>query len=595
MTQPSVNIETIDGALGLIPPSSGILPLVLVGPCDGTLAVDTPIGFGRKSAMLAVATGGPLVEAAAYHIERGRQVILVRTGASVEGSYLDAVTPEDGEISAITKTGTGTCVFTDNASDPTVAANVVVLFNVGGTRGTAGIVYSISLDGGSTYGPPNALGTATTFAVGATGASIAVSAGTVVAGDFITFTLTAPIEASAGELVTSLLGGTSVPTIDDTTEPNDDYEAYLVFVTGGTRGTAGITYKWSLDGGRTLSPTTALGTATSITIPGSGGVKIDFGAGTIIAGATIAFPTVAPRWNTTELGTALDALKASTNAWELAEIVGPIDGDAFDLLETKFGGMFTSGKPRAWIGSTRMPIGDETEAAYKASLDTVFASRATTYGELCAGACRLTSAVSGRKYRRPIAHAIGSFEASVSQEINIADVNLGTIPGVTITDANGNPAEHDESVNPGLDDSRFTVLRTHEGIQGVYVNRPRIFSADGSDFYLMPHRRVFNIGAAALRAYFVRRLNQPILVNATTGFILEEEALEIEAGALAVLEAALLAKPKASGVTFALSRTDNLLSTKTLNGDAAIVPLAYAETIALTLGFSNPALRVIAV
>lgn len=598
MSQPAVNIEAIDGALGLIPPSSGILPLVLVGPCDGTLPLNTPVGFGRKSAMLAVATGGPMVEAAAYHIERGRQVVLVRTGASIEGSYLDAVDPEDGTIGVITKTGTGTCTFSDNASDPTVAAEVVVLFAVGGTRGTAGIVYQISLDNGQTWGPPIPLGTATTFDVGATGASIAVSAGTIVAGDFITFELTAPVPASAGELVTTGFGGgggTSVPTIDSATHPNDDYEAYIVFVTGGTRGTAGITYKWSLDGGRTLSPTTALGTATSIVIPGSGGVKVDLSAGTIIAGATIAFPTVAPRWNNTELAAALDALRATTNAWDLAEIVGPIDGDAFDLLETKFAGMFTGGKPRAWIGSTRMPIGNETEANYKTSLDNIFMSRATTFGELCAGACKLTSAVSGRKYRRPIAHAIASFEASVSQEINIADVNLGTIPGVTITDANGNPDEHDESVYPGLDDSRFTVLRTHEGIQGVYVNRPRIFSADGSDFYLMPHRRVFNIGAAALRAYFVRRLNQPILVSKTTGFILEEEALEIEIGALAALEAALLAKPKASGVSFALSRTDNLLSTKTLNGDAAIVPLAYAETIALTLGFSNPALRVIAV
>jgi hypothetical protein len=597
MSQPAVIVQAVDGALGSLPANNELFPLVVMGPCDGTLAINTPTGYGRLKALQAEVTGGAAYEAAAQHLLKGRPIIFVRTAQSVLGAYLDAVEAEDGAIGAITKTGTGTCVFTDNASDPTVGADVVVLFNVGGTRGTAGIVYQISLDGGQTWGAPQALGTATSFAVGATGASIAVSAGTVVAGDFISFELTAPVPASAGELVTTGFGssplGTATPSIDEATHPNDDYEVFIEFVAGGTRGTAGITYRWSLDGGRTKSPITALGTATSIIIPGSGGVKVDFAAGTIIAGATIAFPTVAPRWNNTELGDALTALRASVSRWELAEIVGPIDGDAFDLLEQRFAAMYTAGKPKAWIGNTRMPVGDETEGNYKTSLDGVFASRAGTYGMLCAGACKLTSAVSGRKYRRPISHAVASFEASVTQEINTADIDLGSLPGVSISTANGNPDEHDESVNPGLDDSRFTVLRTHEDVQGVYINRPRIFSADGSDFYLLPHRRVFNLATIALRVYFVRRLNKPILVDEETGYILEEEALEIEAGATRAMESVLLAKPKASAVSFSLSRTDNLLSTKTLTGDARVVPLAYPETISITLGFENPALRVI--
>lgn len=482
MTQPSVTITAVDGALGILPPSGDILPLVLMGPCSGTLTVNTPTGFGRKNAMLAVATGGPLAEAAAYHIERGRNVILVRTETTTDGAFV-------------------------------------------GTIATSGT-------------------------------------------------------------------GTSAITADSVTEPNDDYDLYVTFITGGTIGTAGATYKWSVDGGRTLSPVTALGTANTIVFPGTGGAAFDFAAGTVLAGTTASMATSAPQWSTSELNTALDALKASVVSWELLEVVGRIDGDAFDALESKFSGMFAAGKPRAWIGSPRMPTTIETEAAYKTAMDAIFASRATTYGELCAGACKLTSAVSGRKYRRPVSFVVASREASVSQEINIADIDLGTLPGVSIVDANGNPDEHDESVNPGLDDSRFTVLRTHEGIQGVYVNRPRVFSADGSDFYILPHRRVFNAAAIALRAYFVRRLSKPVLVDGTTGFILEEEALEIEAGALGAMSAVLGARPKASAWSFALSRTDNLLSTKTLTGDALVVPLAYPETITLTLGFSNPALLV---
>jgi hypothetical protein len=128
----------------------------------------------------------------------------------------------------------------------------------------------------------------------------------------------------------------------------------------------------------------------------------------------------------------------------------------------------------------------------------------------------------------------------------------------------------------------------------VYVNRPRIFSAAGSDFRLVPHRRVLNLGHAALRAYFLRRTSRPILVSAATGFILEEEALEIESGARAAMRAELLAKPKASAILFTLSRTDDLLTTQTLTGQGRVVPLAYPEFINLDLGFFNPALQVIA-
>jgi hypothetical protein len=254
-----------------------------------------------------------------------------------------------------------------------------------------------------------------------------------------------------------------------------------------------------------------------------------------------------------------------------------------------------AGKERAWIGNTRVPNAGESEAAYLTALSTIFSSKATVRGQLCAGACKLTSSVSGRKYKRPIALSVAAVEASQSEEVNAADITLGALVGVSIRDVNGNPDEHDESINPGLDDARFTVLRTWEGESGVYINRPRIFSPGGSDYQLLAHRRVMNLGHAALQSYFRRRLNRPVLVSAATGFILEEEALEIEAGAREAMRALIMAKPKASAVTFALSRVDNLLSTKTLTGDARIIPLAYNEFINLTVGFLNPALQVQAV
>jgi hypothetical protein len=381
-------------------------------------------------------------------------------------------------------------------------------------------------------------------------------------------------------------------TITASPTPNDDYELRLLWVTGGTRGTAGATYQLSYDGGRTYGPVTALGTATSITIPGAGGVIWALAAGTFVAGDLHVATATAPQWNSTELGTALTALGNTLASWDLVHVVGKLDGTTFDTLDLKISGMQAAGKPHAWIGSTRVPNAGESEATYLSSLSGVFASKATSFGMLCAGACKLTSSVSGRKYRRPAAYAIAAREASVTEEVNTADPNLGSLVGVSIRDDNGNADEHDESISPGLDDARFCVLRTWDGLQGVYINRPNILAPAGSDFEIMPHRRVLSLAEIALRAYFIRRLNRPVLVDKVTGFILESEALDIELGAEAAMGSVLLAKPKASDAVFALSRTDNVLSTKTLNGEARVTPLAYPEQIDLTLGFFNPALQV---
>jgi hypothetical protein len=478
MTQPSVTITELDGALGVLPPSAGRLLAVVGGASKGP--VNTPATYARVRDLVADFGDGLGVEAAAAYIDRyARPVVFTRVSIAAAGT-----------TGSVTHTGTGT----------------------------------------------------------------------------------------------------SVGTIDAASAPLDDYEVRVSFVVGGTRGTAGATYQVSLDGGRNYGPVTALGTATAIS---AGGVTLNLAAGTFVAGDEYAARSTAPQWTSTELSAALTALGNSAVHWEQAHIVGAIDPTAFDAIELKFAGMAAAGKYRSWIGSVRMPNSGESESAYSAALATAWASKASIRGALCAGACKMISGVSGRAYRRPVSFPFAVIQGGVSEEVDVADVSVGNLTGVSIRDVNGNVDEHDESINPGLDDLRFVTLRTWDGdgLGGVYVNRPRLFSADGSDFQLVAHRRVLNLAHGALRAYFVRRLSKPVLVSQVTGYILEPEALEIEAGARQAMADVLLAKPKASGVQFTLSRVDNILSSKTLTGDARVTPLAYPEAIDLEVGFFNPALQ----
>ena len=390
--------------------------------------------------------------------------------------------------------------------------------------------------------------------------------------------------------VTSESTGTSAVTADEESAPIDDHELVVWFTKGGTVGQAGIIYRVSSDGGRNFDPATPLGTAQEITV---GGVTFNLGAGTVVAGDRHAVTTTAPNWTGPELSAALEALGQSKLPWELLNVVGPMDPAALDIVNLKIEALEQRGKPRAWVGHVRMSTPGETSEAYRTALEAAWASKAVISGSLCAGAGKLISGVSGRQYRRPLSFAYGALTASVSEEVNVADVNIGQLTGFSIADVNGSPDEHDEELFPGLDDLRFVTARTWgDSYEGVYITRPRIFAPAGSDFQIMPRVRVMNLARVALNIYFGRRLNVPLLVSESTGFLLETEALEIEAGARAAMAAVLRAKPKASSVDFKLSRTDNVLSTSTLTGGARIVGLAYPEVINLTLGYWNPALQI---
>jgi hypothetical protein len=571
--------------------------MAIVAPADDG-PLNTPGAYSRTEDVETDFVGGHLVQLAAYHLANyGGPVVVCRCATSVDGSAGAPVIAADGTVSAVTKTGTGSSVFTIQAgATPNAAYSIKVRFPTGGTRGVSGIIYQVSLNGGTDYGIERALGTAVNFTIpNGGGIQVNVGAGTIVDNDFITFTTTAPTLASAGSLVIDF-AGTSVPTIDAGSEPNGYYEGYVEFVNGGTIGAPGITYKESLDGGRTLTPLKALGSADHLIIAESGGVRINLAAGTIVAGDTISFATVPPLPDADDVGTALDALAATSIKWQFVQLGGEVNALTFAEFDSKIAAMRTIGKERWGFAHARMPNVGESRSSYKTSIDGVFSSlRASLFVALSTAACKTISGLDGREYRWPNTPAVASLHASVSLEINVAAKDVGKLKNVRIVDDNGNPDEYDERIHGGLDDSGYLVLRSWEGQGGAFVNIPRIFSAPGDDVRLIPHRRVLALFNETLRVYFEDRLNKPTTVDADTGFILPSEAVEMERGAEKAALSVLGAKPMVSGLSVVVGRDDDLLHTEdphiTVTG--RVIPLVYPQGFDLTTGFIAPANNVV--
>lgn len=399
-------------------------------------------------------------------------------------------------------------------------------------------------------------------------------------------------DGTTGVIDVTGVTGTSVPSFDGAAEANDEYEPYVIIVTGGTIGVDGITYKYSLDGGRTLSAETALGTADTLTIPDSGGVAIDFAAGTLVAGDVITSRSTPPTENTSDLQTSFAAMQASQYAWDFVVLGNVVDATKFAALDTWMSTLWTKGKHKKFLCSPRGPNVGESEADYLTAMSAAFGSSSSLFGGLCYGYAKTLSAVSAYQLRRPTAWVAAARAAKLLRPSrdDMSAPMLGPLPSdIRISDAAGNPDEHNEELNPGADDARFLTLRSLEGYTGTYITRPRIFAPTGSDFVWWQYRSVINKVADAVKRELTRRLRAPVRVSRKTGFILEQDALDIESGVNAAVEAEVGAGPDVSGHKFVLSRTDPLLSNPTLNGAERVIPLAYPDQIGVTLGFVNPA------
>ena len=228
---------------------------------------------------------------------------------------------------------------------------------------------------------------------------------------------------------------------------------------------------------------------------------------------------------------------------------------------------------------------DDNDATLTAALATASFKRVV----VSAGYVDVVSAVRRTIDKRPLGWALAARVASVDPGRDPAERALGKLRGVVKT-------YRDEEKTPGLDALGYTTAATYRRKGGVYLKNARIPAGVTSDYQYLVHRRVMDVAldtaADALFDYVARQLK----VDATTGRLLKADGDAVDGNLTGKLRAALRVGAdgaRASAVSFRVNRTDNVLSTNTLRGRVAVVPLLYPRRIEATFSFSNPALALL--
>jgi hypothetical protein len=366
----------------------------------------------------------------------------------------------------------------------------------------------------------------------------------------------------------------------------------VTIVAGGTRGVAGITFTYSLDGGLTTSAVQALATASTFNVPNSG-VVLAFGTGTFVAGDTFSFALTGARMTTSDLSTALEALRITSLQWELV-LVGGHDatGATVTILDTWLAAREAEGRYRSFICNA-VPKGVTTEAAYLTAMNTAWSAVASIRGCVGADVGDLVSSLPGRglTQQRPVSLALAARAAKIAYGTDPAFVADGPVTGFGLADARSNPKNHDENIYPGLDALRLVTLRSFDRKAGTFITNANVISTQGSDYVWLQHVRTMNRACEISFDVLTQQLSRGVRKSTKTGplgevYIAEEDAQRIEQ---LVNQSLTELKSQVSDLRFTLSRTDNIGSNGpvVLNGDLKVSSLSYIKEIDENASFAR--------
>lgn len=596
MTLPRARTRILNGGLGLIATSGRAV--TIFGCCSGADAADMmkPVPFGNVDDLVQVFETGPAVKAAAYIWERTKlPFVFVPMPKTLVDAFIS-----DVDLAGVTGTLGDDEDFVALSGTPTDNYEVVVKIIDGGTTGITGITYQVSLNGGDDFGDTTALGTGLTIAPDGTSITITLTTGkTVIADDELSFYTLPASESLLPVTLTRADESTSEVTV--TGEPEDAYDVIFQIIAGGTVGTIGITYRYSLDGGETYTPVTQLGTDLDVDLIDDerggtilSGVNVAFDDGeTLDAGDVVSFKTTGPEWQASDAETALDNLRESSNKWAFAYFEGASSKATAGTIGTKleaFADDPDGAKGTKALLSARDRGTRETLLSWRDRVAADYLTLASPRTDVGAGyALHVTCPITGRRNRRPMTWQVVVRLLQNAIDVDPGQVSLGPLdPDVTITDETNQRVEYDARFDPTLHDARFLTPRTWEDETGIFISRGNTFEAEGGDYNRIAYLDVVDEGARVQTAVERRLVEIGFFVNPSTkpnpGAIRPVDANRIEREIRTALEGAI--GSMVSAITVQVDRTTPALQ---LDGTGKIIvytevePKVYADDVQGTI------------
>ena len=408
--------------------------------------------------------------------------------------------------------------------------------------------------------------------------------------------------AGVASAVTKAAVGTSTGTVTLTGAPHDQYDAIIEITATDNLGAG--RYRISLDGGNTYGGERTIpsgGTApigdtgvTATFVPGIGPTYFE-------DGDLHTWTSTAPAFSAAEFtaafaaGTAAHAFLRGSTVVEQMFVAGThasahdavLIGAAIETLQTSLraDNVFLTYLADAGSG--------DVVADVRAGTGVVGAIGSTT-GGYCYGYATRPTALTGEGWGTPALPLLASVSlraALVDPSENLGRRRSGPLTGVIAV-------SQDEGIAQAFAEAdRIITSTSRRGDAGFFVTNGYCRSPADSDFLYYDYARL--VARACRLAYVAQSkwtLSKVRTRNDGTGRIAEVDAKRIEAAIQGVLDEALLKQPNAEGFdgycsacTYAVDRTNNVQSTRTIRGTIAIVPLPPVEGISTVVGLTSAA------
>jgi hypothetical protein len=339
---------------------------------------------------------------------------------------------------------------------------------------------------------------------------------------------------------------------------------------------------------------------------GGTGVQLAIGTGTLVAGDSWQFSTIAPTWSDAGVEAALAAFFASQYAVQgvgSIHIVGTCGGSDISAFQTSLatgttGYVYTRAivelrdalDPIAWGGA------GETEATWIAALATIAAGE-VAQPRICANGgyyntqSPYANATGGTPtYRRPLAwsHAVRRTQVGLATRAGrVKDGPYSTIVVNPGSDPGDGFIYHDERVVQGLNAARIgSALTWPKKGAGFFQCQEPLLSAPGSQFVEIVIGNVLDAACDIGYAEGVEEVSDNLQLQAN-GTLQTVALNQFQGNIQGALSAGLVKTPLVSAVTTVVSPTQNVATSGIIPLTISVLPFGYVNAVSETINLST--------